>query len=279
MSAASLVIADGNEVVDSLCVDHKLIAGATDIGVGGFSGLNLVDVSCLGRSQPPAAQASGGVRVSGIVPLSRIMTSEAKIPNALSDAIEVFASPQIRNRATIGGNLANASPAADTVPALMVANATAVVRSRRGIRQIPIEDLNVAPGRTSLEEDEWIESVEMSIPPVSGFRKLGHRNALAIAVVSLGWSWSLGRDRALSQVKVTAGAAAPTVVRCRTVEEILEGEKPTPELFDEAARAAGRDIEPIDDIRASRTYRLAAFRGLIRELGIRTVAAASATRT
>ena len=184
----------------------------------------------------------------------------------LRAAIASFASAQIRNRATLGGNLANASPAADSVPPLVAAGAVLTLRSGTGTRRVPADEFALGPGRTCLTPGEWIHTIDATHHPQrqEGFRKIAGRRALAISVVSLAWSWTR-TPTGLQDVRLAAGAVAPTVMRCRQTEEVLTGHTLTSELASTAAATLRGEISPIDDLRATADYRRAALAGALIE--------------
>ncbi|PSL01279.1 carbon-monoxide dehydrogenase medium subunit/xanthine dehydrogenase small subunit [Haloactinopolyspora alba] len=276
MTGRALARADTPAAADALCARGRPLAGATDLLVHGLDGVRgeLVDLTAIHDPRPPVERlADGRVRVSATAPISAIARSPEPVPVALTDAIAQFASPQIRNRATLGGNIANGSPAADLVPPLVVTDAVLGVRGADGRRSVPVGEMLAGPGRTTLRPGEWIEYADLAPVPHSGFRKLGYRRALAVAVVSLAWSWSPGSPRsgtepggavALHDVRLAAGAVAPTVVRCPRAEAALNTLDAT--CVDTAATAVHDDIAPIDDLRASAWYRADALAGLVREL-------------
>jgi CO/xanthine dehydrogenase FAD-binding subunit len=265
--------------VDRLDPGTVLLAGGTDLLVqwrdarlrdpDAADGRTLADISRLADAPPPVRVDGATLRLSALAPLSELarhLTAAGALPG-LTAAIAAFASAQIRNRATLGGNLANASPAADTVPPLVAAAAVARVRGPGGPRAVPVTAVATGPRRTSLAPGEWIESIDVPLRPdgVAGYRKVAGRQALAISTVSLAWSWRRLPDGSLRDVRLAAGAVAPTVIRCPAVEAALEGREPAPATIDDAVRALGDDIRPIDDLRASADYRRAALAGVLVE--------------
>ncbi len=166
-------------------------------------------------------------------------------------------SPQIRNMGTIGGNLANASPAADLYPPLIALGATATLVSHRGVREIAVEDLPRGPGSTLLEPYEILTSVTFEIPSLpfySSYIKIGLRNSLAISVASAAVFATFDGGK-FKTVRVACGAVAPTPIRMREVENLLIGQSPSRQLAREAGEIASKECDPISDIRATRTYR------------------------
>jgi CO/xanthine dehydrogenase FAD-binding subunit len=237
----------------------RLIAGGTDLLVRIRSGSKynrLIDVTNLADAPASAVRHNRHVELSALAPISRVTAALDGILPGVAAAARVFASVQIRNRATIGGNIANASPAADMLPPLVAAGAVAHIEGVEGERTLSVEELVVGPGQTGLAEDEWIRTIDVPIAEgEDGFCKLGGRSALAISVVSLAWRWHRAGDGRLSGVRLALGAVAPRVRRAPAAEALLEGRLPTSRVVDAAAAALGAATEPIDDVRASAWYR------------------------
>jgi CO/xanthine dehydrogenase FAD-binding subunit len=176
----------------------------------------------------------------------------------LVEAAATIGAAQIQNRGTLGGNLANASPAGDTLPVLLAAGATIDVRSVRGERAVAIDDFFVGYRRTALEPDELI--VRIRVPLVAGrevrFRKVGTRRAQAISKVVAALAWrEHGRAAGWSDVRLALGSIADRPVRAPATEAILEGARPTPETADLATETLAAEIAPIDDVRSTADYR------------------------
>jgi CO/xanthine dehydrogenase FAD-binding subunit len=245
------------------------VAGGTDLLVAVRAGLEvpvMVDLSTLAAGSPPVARRGDRWRVSAVAPLSIVAARLGDALPGLRSCVAAFASPQIRNRATIGGNLATGSPAGDLQPVIAVADGMVAVRGADGRRNLPVTDFLIGPRRTALRSGEWIEEVEISAPNgVDGFRKVGGRRALVISLVSLAWRWHTAGDGTLRDVRIAVGSAAPTVVRCRRCEEVLAGSVPSVGLLTEAVSALVADLSPIDDLRASAHYRRRAAAGLLAE--------------
>lgn len=261
--------------MSDLLGDAVALCGGTDLLVqrrGGRAVDTLVDLSGLPDAPAPVAVTDSGdgsvLVLSALAPLSALAAGLGHRFGSLTDAIAVFASEQIRNRATLGGNLATGSPAADTVPPLLAAGARVVLRHGSDRRTVPLADFLLGPRRVDLTAGEWIELLEVpSAPATSGFRKVGGRLSLAISFVNLAWQWHVV-DGHLHDVRLAMGSVAPTVVRLTAAERVLTGAPahPEPELITAAVAAVAEDISPIDDLRASAAYRRRAARGLLREL-------------
>jgi len=198
----------------------------------------------------------------------------------LVEAAATIGAAQIQNRGTLGGNVANASPAGDTLPVFLAADAVFVVGSVRGERNVPASEFWPGYRRTALGPDELL--LRIRVPLLAGremrFRKVGTRRAQSISkvVVALGW-----RDGSVADplapispwtgVRLALGSVAATPIRATATEAALEGRPPTPETADQAAEALAAELHPIDDVRSTAEYRrLVAARvlhRLIREAG------------
>jgi CO/xanthine dehydrogenase FAD-binding subunit len=177
---------------------------------------------------------------------------------ALVEAAATIGAAQIQNRATLGGNIANASPAGDSLPILLATDAEIVVGSHRGERTIAAASFFPAYRRTALEPDELILRIRIPLAPgrVTRFRKVGTRRAQAISKVVMAVSWRAhGSSAGWSDVRVALGSVAPTPIRAAGAEAILEGARPTPETADAAAEALAAELKPIDDVRSTAEYR------------------------
>jgi carbon-monoxide dehydrogenase medium subunit len=188
------------------------------------------------------------------------LTSSAiqKYAPILFEAANQLGNPLVRNRATIAGNLADASPAADTAVPLLALEALVLAESDGGKkRQIPIDQFFIGPNKTVLKNGEIIR--EISFPkPISNtqmaYIKLGLRNAMAISVVSLALVLEI-KGNECRMARIGLGAVAPTPIRAYHTEEILTGKELTTELIKECSKKVLDEISPITDIRASREYR------------------------
>ncbi len=238
------------------------IAGGTDLVVQLRGGRRrapvLVDLGRLGLAWIRESEA--GIEIGAATPMEMISRSplvRAAAPG-LADAAGLVGAWPIQCRATLGGNLANASPAADTAPPLLVAEATAELVSEQGAREVPVEELIVGPGTTALAPGELIRSVTVPcLGPrsVERFSKVGPRREQVISVVSLAGRAAVGPRGELTDVRVAVGSSAPRPVRARHAERVLEGRVPTDGVRLEAAEALQLDIAPIDDVRAPADYR------------------------
>ena len=180
--------------------------------------------------------------------------------NVISHAAGTLGSPQVRNKATIVGNVCRASPSADLIPPLMALGATARIASDGTDRTVTVEDMLLGPGRTVLETGEILTELEIpDMPDHAGcsYYKLSPRKSLDLAVV--GVAVMLQADSSMFKCigsRIVLGAVGPTAVRARKAEALLiEGRSLNPDLIDEVARAAVEESKPLDDVRASAWYR------------------------
>jgi CO/xanthine dehydrogenase FAD-binding subunit len=171
-----------------------------------------------------------------------------------------------QNRGTIGGNIANASPAADTPPALLVYDAEIEVASTRGRRLVPYERFHSGYKQMDLAPDELIVAVRLPRRPgwIHHYRKVGARRAQAISKVCFAAVVRAGQGR-ISDVRLAFGSVAPTVVRAANAEAALTGAAPDREAIAAAVGALRRDIAPIDDIRSTAAYRTTVAANLLRD--------------
>ena len=240
------------------------IAGGTDLFVSLNAGvppgaryLNLMGLRELRGVRVKAR----GVMLGGLTTFREIRDHALlakKLPSLVAAAAEVGAW-QIQNRATLAGNIANASPAGDSLPVLLAHDARVHVRSVRGARVVELAALYTGYRTLALEPDELIVSVEVPFSAArvkTFFRKIGTRRAQSISKVVmcgvLGW----GRNGAVNLARLAVGSVAPTPLRATAVEAVLLGEKPSRAVAAAALTALRQDIAPIDDIRSSREYRL-----------------------
>ncbi len=167
--------------------------------------------------------------------------------------------PMIRNRATIGGNLVNARPAADLPPACMVLNADLKLKSAVSERTVPVTEFFVGPGETLIEPNELLVSIHIETPPPwsgGAYIKLGARKTLEISMVNVAALLTLqSADGPIVDARIALGAVAPTPVRAYAAEQLLIGERPSPELFQKAGEVGVGLCSPITDHRGTMEYR------------------------
>ncbi len=179
----------------------------------------------------------------------------ARLP-ALAEAAATVGAAQIQNRGTIGGNICNASPAGDSLPVLLAADAVFDLASTAGIREIAAADFWTGYRQTALADDELLLRVRFAVDRArrTRFRKVGTRAAQAISKVVVALSYRT-EGGAWSNVRVALGSVAATTVRATAAEAVLEGSWPSERVADEAARVLASEIAPIDDVRSTADYR------------------------
>lgn len=250
------------------------IAGGTDLVVQLRDGRRradvLVDLSRVGldgiRESERGLVIGAGTSMDVIAAHPGV---KSRYPALAAAAAQVGAWP-IQCRATLGGNLGNASPAADTAPALLVAGAAVTIASARGQRQLPLEELFVAPGRTHLKPNELIVSVLLPFVKlgqgrrlVERFVKVGPRQEQIISVVCMAGRAVVAADGKIELMRLAFGSVAPTPVRARATERLLERRTLDGALRREALAAVQEDVRPIDDVRAPASYRRLAVATLL----------------
>lgn len=260
-----------------------LSAGTADAPVRPIAGGTDLMVAITGELGPPpdsvvdlwGIDALRGIAIDGAALSLGALTTYTEIRRsalcrehvpALVEAAATIGAAQIQNRGTLGGNIANASPAGDTLPVLLAADAAFVLGSERGEREVPAGEFWTAYRQTALAHDELI--LRIRIPLVAdremAFRKVGTRRAQSISKVVMAVAWRSPGSSPLPtgdarpiwrDVRVALGSVAPTPIRAAKTELILEGRPPTPETADQAAETLAGELAPIDDVRSTAEYR------------------------
>jgi xanthine dehydrogenase FAD-binding subunit len=244
-----------------------VLAGGTDVMPQMKAGKLTLQPTLMNIQRIPElrgiTQADGMVRIGALTTITELLNSALVRErfNALWQACDHFASDQLRNAATLGGNICNASPAGDTLVPLLSLDAKIVLVSKPNgalaTRSMPLADFFVAPGRTKREVNELVTAVEFPLPPpgsASEFFKFGTRPALDIAMISIALC-AVRDGKTLRNVRVAFGAVAPTPIRAPQTEAAIEGKALDDAIIETALAAAARDIHPISDVRASDWYR------------------------
>lgn len=254
----------------------RFIAGGTDLGVALADPLFrpgcLVDITGIDRLLTMETGPKG-ILIGACVTADRISRSD-KLPACLVQGAAALGSPQIRNMATLGGNICNASPCGDTLSPLMVLEAVFILASRSGSREVAAGDFFTGPKQTVLGEDELL--VQVRIPPetgrgFSGFRMIGKRNGQAISQVNAA-VWAEAEGEVLRNIRMAAGSVAPVPLRMTKTEKLLEGKSLCGALLEEMKESVREEIAPISDVRASRDYRREVTGALFEEIFRRLLA-------
>ena len=242
---------------------NRPIAGGTDViprlRTNHFDVYHLVDISRLNDLRF-IEERCDMIHIGALVSHQSIVDAELLKEKAhvLVEAASSVGCRQTRVQGTIGGNLANASPAADTSPALLVLNADVHLVSQNGSRTTALIDFFTGPGQNCLVHGEIIHSVsfrQLQGRWGSAFLKLGKRAGMAISVASAAAVLTLGENNVITDVRLAFGSVAPRPVRSPAAESVLLGKKATLELIIEAAEASQSDISPISDVRSTCEYR------------------------
>ncbi|MEM4740065.1 MAG: xanthine dehydrogenase family protein subunit M [Zestosphaera sp.] len=239
--------------------DVKVLAGGTDLVVdlkiGRYKPKTIVDISGI-KSLRYIVDEGDKVRIGALTRMQDIVESPVireKLP-VLAEAASMLGSWQIRNMATVGGNLCNASPAADSAPPLLVHEAKIKLTSIEGTREIPITEFFTGPGTTVMKPYELLH--EIIIPRKRGkssFIKVS-RVAMDLAIASAA-TYVEVEDNMIKDVKIALGSVAPRPVRAKRCEAALIGRRVDEEILREAASLVVGEISPIDDVRGSAWYR------------------------
>ena len=250
---AMMPLAGGTDLIPHVRDDAWKPDGVVDIkGLPGLRELGTVE------HQPCCGMGSGAcLRVGAAMRMNDIGRSELVRSSweALAEAAAAMGNEQVRNRATLGGNMGTASPAGDSLPALLVLEATVLVNGPEGERCVPATEFFLGPGRTRLRQSEIITGVLIPQPPTGArgtYEKLSRRKAGDLSIVSVAAAAVPTEGRLCWRIAL--GAVAPTPIRAPQAEAVLN-HSTTPEAIAEAARLAFNCCSPIDDIRASAEYR------------------------
>jgi len=241
----------------------KILVGGTDLTSGVRSGKiilpeNIIEIGHV-KELNFIDDAADIVNVGATTKLSEIISSpiiKSKVP-ILAEAVSSLASFQVRSMETIGGNLCNASPAADTAPPLLVLDAMIEVMNIKSKRRIPIDQFFTGPSKTAAGPDEIVTKIQIPKQQPTDrwdFVKLGRRKALTLSIISIA---ALAKivDNRFQDVKIALGAVAPTPLRAKKAETFLKGRSASEDVIDEASQIVRDEINPISDVRASKEYR------------------------
>jgi carbon-monoxide dehydrogenase medium subunit len=241
----------------------QVFAGATDvvpqIRAGRKQPEILVDLKGIKELLNVSNEATHW-RVGAATPTARLTENSDfsfEFPG-LSEAAGLIGSDQIQNRSSLGGNLCNGSPAADSVPAMVVNGVRAVVAGGSGSRTVPVSEIVTGPGKTSLADDEFIVEFEIDHMPAhtgDAYLRLIPRTEMDIAVVGVGVRVTLDDGGMVSAADIVLGAVAPTVVRVPEAEAALVGNQINDEILAIVSAAASEACNPIDDKRGTIAYR------------------------
>jgi CO/xanthine dehydrogenase FAD-binding subunit len=269
LEAFDYVAAHSVDEVVSLLAQHgdqaRALAGGTDIIVAVREGRRkvalLVDIKGIPEVNQLSYDSAQGLTIGAAVPCYKIYEHEdiATAYPGLIDAVSLIGGTAIQGRASVGGNLCNASPAADTIPPLIVHHATCVIAGPNGRREMPVEQFCTGPGRTALQNGEFLVALRMPSPPRNfgaQYLRFIPRNEMDIAVVGTGASVTLNQDHTgFVSGRVSLGAVAPTPLLVEAATTALAGKPVSDDTIQQAAEAAQAAARPIDDMRGTAQYR------------------------
>ena len=243
----------------------RIVAGSTDFLVRWRQGVwnpeHVINIQRVAGLSRITYSSRNGLRIGALVTV-RTLEQHPMVRRrypALAAAAASFAGVQVRNLATVGGNICNASPSGDTIPALLVFDAQCRIAGPDGDRGVALDQFFTGPGRTVLRSDELLAEIRVPPPAAntgSHFIKHSPRGAMDIATVGVASLVSLdGRRGPCSQARIALGAVGPTPVRAYSAEDILRGQDINQELIRSAADSTRDGVKPIDDIRGSAAHR------------------------
>lgn len=241
------VIAGGTDLVPKLR-RREIKAPDYIIDLKGIAGLDYIKYD-----------KGSGLRLGALATIHAVETSPVIREKfaVLSQAAESMASPQVRNRGTVAGNICNGVPSADTAPALLTLEAKLKVISPKGERTVSIEDFFTGPNQTVLADDEILQEIQVpDLPPSAkgSYHKLTPRRAMDLAIVGVAVV-AVAEDGVCNDIRIALGAVAPTPFRARKAEAIIRGKGFSDGVIEKAVEVAAGEAKPIDDHRASAEYR------------------------
>lgn len=269
MQAFNYVAAQSVDEVVKLLAEKgdmaRVMSGGTDLLVALREGRRkadvVIDVKRLKETIEMVYDPQQGLTLGAAVPCHRMYDDKtlAKAYPGLMDSASLIGGVQIQGRASMGGNLCNASPAADSIPSLIVHSAICNIAGPNGRRQLPVEEFCVAPGRTALQNGEFLVSLQIPAPQPgfgAAYLRFIPRNEMDIAVVGAGASVQLDESRTkILSARIALGAVAPKPLFVAAAGEALAGKVISDDVIEEAARLAQAAATPITDMRGTAEYR------------------------
>lgn len=242
----------------------RILAGGTDVIVQMETDLIepqlLVDIKKIPEVRQIKAE-NGGFRIGAAASGMEIMQHAAlcKAWPGVIDGVKLIGSIQVKGRASVGGNLCNGSPAADSVPAMIAAGAVARIIGPDGTREVPVEEIPTGPGKTSLRKGEIIASFFLPARPAhsgDAYQRFTPRTEMDIAVVGVGVNLTLDGSGTCTAARFALGAVAPTIMLVKEAGAALVGTKVDDAALERLAKVASAACRPIDDKRGTKEYRI-----------------------
>lgn len=250
----SVILAGGTDLIPKM--RGQVMAPRVLIDITGIKELNYIKTQ------------NRKIRIGSATTISQIIEQKIKGAEILQEACKKLGNPLTRNKATIGGNLCNASPAADTATPLLVSGAELVLKSMNGERIVHIENFFVGPSKSAMKEDEILIEIRLTAPE-SGtkakFLKVGLRKADAISIVNCAAALKV-QSGIVKDAKIGLGSVAPTPVLAKSAQKVLIGNKLTEELIEKCASTASSEVKPISDVRGSARYRELLVEGCVKKV-------------
>jgi CO/xanthine dehydrogenase FAD-binding subunit len=268
---------DGLNILENNRERVKILNGGTDLILQMKQRLTrpeiILDIKQIPELRTLVWDESAGFRIGSAVPISKILEFKG-LPEGydlLFQVCSVIGSIQIKNRGTVGGNICNAAPSADSASALLCLDASALIASKGRTRTIPLNEFFIGPGETALKYNELLVEIIIPTPqPGSAGSYLRHttREEMDIAVAGVASWLSLSKkDNKIEEARIALGAVGPTPLRAYKTEDFLVGKEGSSEIIEEAAELAASEAKPITDLRGSAEYR----KELVRVLTKRTL--------
>lgn len=239
----------------------QLLAGGTDLVIGmkayTETPQSVISLQKIQGLNGITTASDGSITIGAMTKVRDVELSDdvQKYHTALAEGASEIGSIQIRNLATIGGNIAHASPAADTVAGLLVADAQVDIASTDGERSVPINELFTGPGQTVLKPGEIITQFRLP-SPASGSHYIKHKIREVMDLAFIGVASAVNIDNGtITDARIGLAAVAPTPIRATEAEDLLKGKEITSELLDQAGEAAAAATSPISDLRCSAEHR------------------------
>jgi len=262
------------QLLTSYSGSAKILAGGTDLliqqALESSPELVVISLRDIEELRQIKETAEGEIFVGAMVKHAEV--AQSPLVNqyfpALAKASHWVGSPSIRNLATIGGNICNASPSADTAPPLLGYDVKAIIVRPSGEKAIEIEDFFTGPSTNVLNGGEILKGFLLTPKPgwVADYEKLGLRKAMEIAVVNVCVAMAVDEHKRCSGIRIALGAVAPTPIRAKKAEYILKDKRIKPELIQKCADVAVEETKPISDIRASADYRKKMVHFLVKKM-------------
>lgn len=240
------------------------LAGGTDllpqVREGRRAVDRIVDLKRIGKLASVQSLPNGGIKIGAALSASRVARhpAVASAYPAIAASARLIGSLQVQNRASLGGNVCNAAPSADAVPALICHQAIAEIAAGGGFRQVSLEEFFLSPGKTVLQRGELLASLSLAAVPqhsATTYLRFTPRREMDIAVAGVAVRIDLAEDGTIGFARVVMASVAPIPLRALSAERILIGNRPDRELASAVSYAAASDARPISDTRGSADYR------------------------